>query len=180
MWKFSVTTLPIILCVLHCLQIVLALPAENAVLEKAEKKAKKHTDLANKYSAKSVDTYKKFQKSCLGTCFYGSQIAYFDSRYDSHNKKASAARNKVNDLKGVPRRKPTPIVDEVAQQDSGHPHSQAPKMEAQHPSTLSQEIMSAKSSSPSHLSSSKQSSSTHTHMSRTLGRGKAPAHSSRR
>ncbi|PWN38180.1 uncharacterized protein FA14DRAFT_183751, partial [Meira miltonrushii] len=153
MWKFSVKMMHVLLLILYCSMLMTnALPAKKTELESATKIAQKHENSANKYKAKSDNAYRKFQNSCL--------------EYDKHNKKASMARIKVNDLNGIPRRTPTPIVEEVAKEESQHPHPQTTKTDAHHPSTSSQEILLAESSPPSPLS-------------RTLSRGKTPVHASR-
>lgn len=100
----------LLLCYLQC--IVYALPAKKTALEQAEESAKRHQESAKKYENKSNNAYKKIQNSCLGICLYAGKMAYYDSRVNKHEKQASLARIKVNDLKGLPRRTPTPILEE--------------------------------------------------------------------
>lgn len=140
----------LLLCYLQ--YVVYALPAKKTALEQAEESAKHHQNLAKKYETKSDNAYKKFQNSCFGTCFYAGKMAYYDARVNKHEEQASFAQIRVNDLKGIPRRTPTPILEEE-------------------PTTSQTEVATKAKGSPP-----VQVHTTQPHLSRTSSRGKAPIH----
>lgn len=135
--------------------MVYALPAKKTELETVDEKVQLHTNLAEKWKVKSDNAYKKFSNSCIGSCFYAGKMKYYDVLHDKHEKAASLARLKRQDLLGVPRKMPTPIVEEDHESTSPHKTQTSKKETAQASSSspLLSSSLSIRDKSPVHTSS---------------------------